>query len=164
MADVVRKETAISTLRLENFRAELIGYCFRMLGSPFEAEGAVQETLLRGWRSVDRFDENRTQLRSWLYVIATNVCLDMLRSAQRRARAMDLGPSAHGPDLGIPLPESVWLQPIPDSRALPTNGDPADVATHRETLRLAFVGRAAALAAPTAGSADLAQRPLLEGG
>lgn len=127
-------------VRLERFRVELIGYCYRMLASPFEAEDAVQETLLRAWRNFDRFDEQRAQLRSWLYSIATNVCLDMLRSAQRRARPMDLGPSASaGPDLGRPLSESALVQPIPDSRVLPAHCDPAELATQRETIRLAFV-------------------------
>jgi RNA polymerase sigma-70 factor (ECF subfamily) len=127
-------------LRLEQCRIGLIGYCYRMLGSAFEAEDAVQETLVRAWRGLDRFDEDRAPLRSWLYSIATNVCLDMLRSAQRRARAMDLGPSAQGgPELGIPLPERAWIQPIPDSRALPADGDPAELAAQRETIRLAFV-------------------------
>jgi RNA polymerase sigma-70 factor (ECF subfamily) len=127
-------------LRLEQFRVELIGYCYRMLGSGFEAEDAVQETLVRAWRSLDRFDEDRASLRSWLYAIATNVCLDMLRRAQRRARAMDLGPAAQGgPDPGVPLPESVWIQPIPDSGAPPADGDPAELAVRHETIRLAFV-------------------------
>jgi len=127
-------------LRLEQFRVGLIGYCYRMLGSAFEAEDAVQETLVRAWRSLDRLDENRAPLRTWLYSIATNVCLDMLRSAQRRARAIDLGPSAPaGPGLGVPLPESAWVQPIPDSRVLPAHGDPAELAAQRETIRLAFV-------------------------
>jgi RNA polymerase sigma-70 factor (ECF subfamily) len=126
--------------RLEQFRSELIGYCYRMLGSAFEAEDAVQETLLRAWRRLDRFDENRAPLRSWLYAIATNVCLDMLRSAQRRARAMDLGPaSSAGAPLGVPLPESAWVQPVPDGRVLPAGGDPAELAVQRETIRLAFV-------------------------
>jgi RNA polymerase sigma-70 factor (ECF subfamily) len=125
---------------LEHFRVELIGYCYRMLGSAFEAEDAVQDTLVRAWRSLDRFDEKRTPLRTWLYAIATNICVDMLRSAQRRARAMDLGPAVQGgPDLGVPLPERVWIQPIPASRALPTNGDPADLVAQHETIRLAFV-------------------------
>src|SRR5215216_6913153 len=105
---------------LEGFRTELTGYCYRMLGSAFEAEDAVQETLVRAWRRHDRFDQDRAPLRSWLYAIATNVCLDMLRSPQRRARAMDLGPaSSAGAPLGVPLLESTWVQPIPDSRLLP---------------------------------------------
>jgi RNA polymerase sigma-70 factor, ECF subfamily len=126
--------------RLVQFRVELIGYCYRMLGSAFEAEDAVQETLVRAWRHLDRYDADRAPLRSWLYTIATNVCLDMLRSAQRRARAMDLGPSSSaGAPLGAPLPESTWVQPIPDSRVLPAGGDPAELAVQRETIRLAFV-------------------------
>src|SRR5262249_20057372 len=101
-------------LRLGQFRVGLIGYCYRMLGSAFGARDAVQETVVRAWPTRDRFDEDRAPLRSWLYPIATNVCLDMLRSAHRRARAMAPGPSAHaGPDLGVPLPESAWFQPIP---------------------------------------------------
>ncbi len=127
-------------LRLEQFRVELIGFCYRMLGSPFEAEDAVQETLLRAWRSLDRFDEDRSPLRNWLYAIATNVCLDMLRSAQRRARAVDFGPPTQvGPDLGKPLPENAWIRPMPDDRALPAAADPAELAAQRETIRLAFV-------------------------
>ncbi|MER5321001.1 sigma-70 family RNA polymerase sigma factor [Streptosporangium roseum] len=125
---------------LEQHRTTLTGYCYRMLGSPFEAEDAVQETLVRAWRSLDRFDEGRAPLRSWLYAIATNVCLDMLRGAQRRARAIDLGPSVHaGPDLGAPLPESAFVQPVPDGRVLPFGGDPAELAAQRDTIRLAFV-------------------------
>jgi RNA polymerase sigma-70 factor, ECF subfamily len=125
--------------RLEQHRVELTGYCYRMLGSAFEAEDAVQETLLRAWRSVDRF-EGRASLRSWLYRIATNVCLDMLAGKQRRARPMDLGPSSTADTaLGPPLPEVTWLEPIPDSRVLPADGDPAEQAVARETIRLAFV-------------------------
>ena len=124
--------------RLEQHRAELTGYCYRMLGSA-EAEDAVQETLVRAWRSFDRF-EGRAALRSWLYRIATNVCLDMLNSRERRARPMDLGP-ARDPDgpIGEILPEATWIQPIPDSQVVPADGDPAEVAVARETLRLAFV-------------------------
>ncbi|MFF0248190.1 sigma-70 family RNA polymerase sigma factor [Streptosporangium sandarakinum] len=126
--------------RLEPFRTELTGYCYRMLGSGFDAEDAVQETLLRAWRSFDRYDERRASLRTWLYSIATNVCLDMLRSAQRRALAMDLGPAAEaGSGIGRPAPESVWVQPVPDALVLPPDGDPEELAVLRETIRLAFV-------------------------
>ncbi len=116
---------------LEQHRRELTAYCYRMLGSPFEAEDAVQETLLRAWRARERF-EGRSAVRSWLYRIATNVCLDLLGNKERRARPMDLGPA------GEPLlenlqerPETTWIEPIP--------ADPADVAVERDTIRLAFV-------------------------
>jgi RNA polymerase sigma-70 factor (ECF subfamily) len=125
---------------LEGHRRELTGYCYRMLGSAFEAEDAVQETMLRAWRGFDRFDERRGSLRTWLFHIATNICLDMLKGAQRRARAMDLGPpSPAGPALGAPLPEYTWVQPIPDGRVLPEEGDPAELAVSREMVSLAFV-------------------------
>lgn len=125
-------------LQLEQHRVELTAY-YRMLGSAFDAEDAVQETLLRAWRSFDRF-EGRAALRSWLYRIATNVCLDMLNGRQRRARPMDLAPpkTADAP-LGDALPEATWILPIPDGRVLPSGGDPAEVAETRETIRLAFV-------------------------
>ena len=124
--------------RLEEFRSELIGYCYRMLGSPFEAEDAVQETLLRAWRGFERF-EGRAALRSWIYRIATNVCLDMLDGRNRRARPMDIGP-ARAPVIENAhwLPEVAWLEPIPDS-LLAEEGDPAELAVTRETIRLAFV-------------------------
>jgi RNA polymerase sigma-70 factor, ECF subfamily len=125
--------------RLEQHRAELTAYCYRMLGSAFEAEDAVQETLLRAWRGFDSF-EGRAELRSWLYRIATNVCLDMLNGKQRRARPMDLGPATSADSsLGPPLPEVTWIQPIPESRVAPAGGDPAEVAEQRETIRLAFI-------------------------
>jgi RNA polymerase sigma-70 factor (ECF subfamily) len=123
---------------LEQHRRELTAYCYRMLGSPFEAEDAVQDTLLRAWRSRDRF-EGRAALRSWLYRIATNVCLDMLKGRERRARPMDLEP-ARSPDgpIGGTLPEVTWIEPVPDGLVV-QDGDPADVAVSRETIRLAFV-------------------------
>jgi RNA polymerase sigma-70 factor, ECF subfamily len=125
--------------QLEDHRAELTGYCYRMLGSTFEAEDAVQETLLRAWRSLDRF-EGRAALRSWLYRIATNVCLDMLGGRQRRARPMDLGPaSTADTPLPAPLVETTWIEPVPDSRVIPAGGDPAEVAVERESIRLAFI-------------------------
>ncbi len=125
--------------QLEQYRVELTGYCYRMLGSAFEAEDAVQETMLRAWRSFDRF-EGRAALRSWLYRIATNVCLDMLNGRSRRARPMDLS-EAGSPDGPVPAPrpEVTWLEPIPDARVLPTATDPAELVASRETIRLAFV-------------------------
>jgi RNA polymerase sigma-70 factor (ECF subfamily) len=125
---------------LEDHRRELTGYCYRMLGSGFEAEDAVQETMVRAWRGIDRF-EGRSALRSWLYRIATNVCLDMLRGPQRRARPMDLGPAgtADG-NLGPHVPEETWVQPIADANVLPSDpDDPAELASTRESIRLAFV-------------------------
>ena len=124
--------------QLEQYRTELTGYCYRMLGSSFEAEDAVQETLVRAWRNFDRF-EGRAALRSWLYRIATNVCLDMLNGRQRRARPMDLGPAREPVESSLhTLPEVTWIEPVPDGRVVP-EGDPADVAVARETIRLAFV-------------------------
>ena len=125
--------------RLEQHRVELNAYCYRMLGSPFEAEDAVQETLIRAWRGFDRF-EGRAALRSWLYRIATNVCLDMLNGRERRARPMELGPARDplGP-VGDQLPEVTWIEPAPDPLVVPAEGDPADVTVARETVRLAFV-------------------------
>ena len=138
MSTVVAGEE-IGPEQLEHYRRELTGYCYRMLGSGFEAEDAVQETMLRAWRGFDRF-EGRAALRSWLYRIATNVCLDMLSGRQRRARPMDLGPArtADAP-LGDALPEVAWIEPIPDGRVLPADGAPAEVADSRESIRLAFV-------------------------
>ena len=125
--------------QLEAHRVELTAYCYRMLGSAFEAEDAVQETLIRAWRSLDRF-EGRAAFRSWLYRIATNVCIDMASARQRRARPVDLGPASTA-DAGLApaLPETAWLEPIPDGRVLPSGGDPAEVAVARESIRLAFV-------------------------
>jgi RNA polymerase sigma-70 factor (ECF subfamily) len=123
---------------LEQHRSELTGYCYRMLGSPFEAQDAVQETLIRAWRNLDRF-EGRSSLRSWLYRIATNVCLDMLAGRERRARPMDLGPAREPVEANLhALPEVTWIQPAPDT-LLATEADPAAVAETRETVRLAFV-------------------------
>jgi RNA polymerase sigma-70 factor (ECF subfamily) len=123
---------------LESHRRELTGYCYRMLGSAFDAEDAVQETFVRAWRSFDRF-EGRSSVRSWLYRIATNVSLDMLSGRERRARPMDLGPSREpvAENLNL-LPEVTWIEPIPDGRVVP-DGDPAEVAIAHDTIRLAFI-------------------------
>jgi RNA polymerase sigma-70 factor, ECF subfamily len=124
---------------LEAYRVELTGYCYRILGSAFEAEDAVQETFIRAWRAYDKF-EGRAALRSWLYKIATNVCFDRKGASQRRARPIDINPAVTADTaLGTPLSEAAWVEPVPDDRALPSGGDPADVAVARESIRLAFV-------------------------
>jgi RNA polymerase sigma-70 factor, ECF subfamily len=124
--------------QLEQFRSELTGYAYRMLGSPFEAEDAVQETFIRAWRSYDNF-EGRSSLRSWLYRIATNVCLDLLASREKRARPIDLGPASEPIEANLNTrPEVTWIQPAPDGLVVP-DGDPAEVTEARETVRLAFV-------------------------
>jgi RNA polymerase sigma-70 factor (ECF subfamily) len=116
---------------LEQHRAELTGFCYRMLGSAFDADDAAQETLVKAWQGLDRF-EGRSAVRSWLYRIATNVCLDQLRSKQRRALPMDLSsPVPSTSDPGTPLPEATWLEPLPT--------DPADRAVQQDGIRLAFV-------------------------
>ena len=122
--------TAPAFTEVEQHRGELTAYCYRMLGSPFDAEDAVQETFVRAWRSLEGF-EGRAALRSWLYRIATNVCLDMLKAGQRRARPIDLGPSQEPLEQNLNVPTEVtWIEPIPD---------PADVAVEHDTIRLAFV-------------------------
>ena len=125
---------------LERYRRELTGYCYRMLGSGFEAEDAVQETLVRAWRKADGF-EGRSSVRSWLYRIATNVCIDMQRQVQRRARPMEMGPSSAPVEsmLGPMLPEATWITPMPDASLGPESADPAQAAEFRESIRLAFV-------------------------
>jgi RNA polymerase sigma-70 factor, ECF subfamily len=136
----VHAPVSAAQLDLEPYRRELTGYCYRMLGSGFEAEDAVQETMVRAWRNAERF-EGRSSLRSWLYRIATNVCIDMQRQVQRRARPMEMGPSSP-PDeshLGPLLPEATWVTPIPDGRVSPDLADPAEVTVFRESIRLAFV-------------------------
>ncbi len=125
---------------LEEYRRELTGYCYRMLGSGFESEDAVQETFLRAWRNAEGF-EGRSSVRSWLYRIATNVCIDMHRQVQRRARPMEMGPASPPEEshLGPVLAEQAWVTPVPDVRIEPAGADPAEVAEHRESVRLAFV-------------------------
>jgi len=132
--------TAELELRLEDHRREIAGYCYRMLGSTFETDDAVQETMVRAWRGLDRFD-GRSSLRTWLYRIATNVCLDLLNGRKRRALPMDFGPASPpvASSLGQPQPEAIWIQPMPDAGVLPGNGDPADLAVERDAVRLAFI-------------------------
>lgn len=123
----------------EAHRRELTGYAYRMLGSGSEAEDAVQETLLRAWKAYDRF-EGRSSIRSWLYRIATNVCVDMLRTPQRRARPMDLGPSSTVATAQLrPQPENTFVLPVDEGRVLEATDDPAVLAEARDSIRLAFV-------------------------
>jgi RNA polymerase sigma-70 factor, ECF subfamily len=134
----VQATAADLELQLEQYRRELTAHCYRMLASPFEAEDAVQETFLRAWRSFERF-EGRAALRSWLYKIATNVCLDMLAGRERRARPMDLGPAREPVATNLnTLPEATWIQPVPDGLVAPED-DPAALTEARETVRLALV-------------------------
>jgi RNA polymerase sigma-70 factor (ECF subfamily) len=132
-----RPEVAFADL--EAYRAELTGYCYRMLGSAFDAEDAVQDTLTKAWRAVDRF-EGRSSLRTWLYRIATNVCLDLLNGRGRRTRPVDLGPSSTVAEAQlVARPDATWVEPVPDGRLLPTDADPSEIAATRESVRLAFV-------------------------
>jgi RNA polymerase sigma-70 factor (ECF subfamily) len=127
-----------SITQLEQHRAALTGHCYRMLGSAVDADDAVQETMVRAWRSLERFEE-RASLRTWLYRIATNVCLDALAERGRRARPMEEGPCGTVDDPLLTHERTHWLEPIPDARVLPSDGDPAEVAMLRESIRLAFV-------------------------
>ena len=122
--------------QLEEQRVALTGHCYRMLGSAAEADDAVQETVLRAWRSLERFD-GRASLRTWLYRIATNVCLDALADRSRRARPMELGPEGSADDPLNELPRTHWLEPIPDSKALPADADPSELLVLRQSIRLA---------------------------
>ncbi len=124
---------------LERHRRELTGYCYRMLGSPFDAEDAVQETMIRAWRSRERF-EGRSSLRSWLYRIATNVCNDAIGARGRRALPMDMGPAGAPIVENLRVPGEVsWLEPAPTGALVAEGADPADIVEARSTARLAFV-------------------------
>jgi RNA polymerase sigma-70 factor (ECF subfamily) len=127
--------------RLLEHRRELTGYCYRMLGSSFDAEDAVQETLVRAWRGLGDF-EGRSALRSWLYRIATNVCLDQLSGRQRRALPMDLAGAPSPPvesSLAGRRPGTAWIEPVLDRQVIPEDGDPAERAVAKESIRLAFI-------------------------
>jgi RNA polymerase sigma-70 factor, ECF subfamily len=127
--------------RLAEHRRELTGYCYRMLGSAFDAEDAVQETMVRAWRSLDRL-QGSGALRSWMYRIATNVCLDALDGRKRRALPVDLSEESFAPveaSLDGVLPDGAWVEPALDRQVLPVGGDPADLAVQKESVRLAFV-------------------------
>jgi RNA polymerase sigma-70 factor (ECF subfamily) len=142
----VRTPETAAFEEFEPLRRQLTAYCYRMLASPYDAEDAVQETFIRAWRGLSHL-EDRAGLRPWLYRIATNVCLDMLKGRTRRALPTSLAPAAnrqgwdasHELALGAPRAEATWVQPVPDSLIAPGDGDPADAVVKRESIRLAFV-------------------------
>jgi RNA polymerase sigma-70 factor, ECF subfamily len=142
MTDLARTfdaDHATVAAALERHRPGLTAHCYRMLGSAFEAEDALQETFIRAWRGFDRF-EGRAELRSWLYRIATNVCLNLLNGRARRALPMSLVPPSSGEgDLGPPFTESAFVSPIPDRRVIGPDADPAESVVARDNIRLAFV-------------------------
>jgi RNA polymerase sigma-70 factor (ECF subfamily) len=124
--------------RLDEYRAELTGYCYRMLGSVFEAQDAVQETMVRAWRSFQNF-EGRSSLRSWIYRIATNVCLDLLAAGRRRALPLDLSaPTSGATSPGPVMDRELWIEPFPGHPAS-AGGDPAEASVWDDSVRLAFV-------------------------
>jgi RNA polymerase sigma-70 factor (ECF subfamily) len=139
MTGTTNLDPAIAELGFDEYRPELTAYCYRMLGSAFEADDAVQETMVRAWRGFDKF-EGRAALRSWLYRIASNVCFDMLKGRRRRALPMDLMAVGHadGP-VAPPTNEIPWLGPVPDASVVSASADPAEAAEVRESVRLAFV-------------------------
>ena len=140
MIEAMAVREAPQAQALEEYRTELTGYCYRMLGSSFEAEDAVQEAMLRAWRALDKF-EGRSQLRSWLYSIATNVCLDMLGGKERKVRPIQLGDPGRPviESLAATRPEGEWILPMPDGRVVDDGGDPAEATAAKETLKLAFI-------------------------
>jgi RNA polymerase sigma-70 factor (ECF subfamily) len=134
-------DTAFDVHNLETHRFAITGHCYRLLGSFFDAEDAAQETMIRAWKGLERFD-GRASLKNWLYRIATNVCLDEIHSKNRRARPMEEGPPCSQTpsleDLGQ-RPANVWIEPISDARALPSDSDPSERAILKQSIRLAFV-------------------------
>ncbi len=129
---------ADSVASLEPHRAALTGHCYRMLGSVVDADDAVQETMVRAWRHFERFD-GRASVRTWLYRIATNVCLDQLAARKRRARPVEEGPAGTVTDELVARPRTHWLEPVPDASAIPDDEDPARQLILRQSIRLAFV-------------------------
>lgn len=130
--------SAAELTQLEAHRVALTGHCYRMLGSAMDADDAVQETMVRAWKNIGRF-EGRSSLRTWLYRIATNVCLDALADGARRTRPIEDGPLGSTDDQLEARPRTHWLEPIPDARAIPAEADPAEKLLLRQSIRLAFV-------------------------
>jgi len=128
----------IPAAQLEQHRKARTGHCYRMMGSAVDADDAVQETIVRAWRSLERFD-GRASLRTWLHRIATNVCLDLLAERSRRARPMESGTAGTADDVLETMPRTHWLEPVPDARTVPADSDPAEALALRQSIRLAFV-------------------------
>jgi len=135
-------DEAAFTALVEPFRGELIAHCYRMMGSLHDAEDALQETMLRAWRGIGRF-EGRSSLRSWLYTIATNACLSAIERRKPRVHPIDYGPRANPDDgvPGMPVAESVWIEPFPDEKLIVEDGPMAPEARYerREAVELAFI-------------------------
>jgi RNA polymerase sigma-70 factor (ECF subfamily) len=130
--------TVPDVAQLEQHRVALTGHCYRMLGSAVDADDAVQEAMVRAWKGLERFD-GRSSMRTWLYRIATNVCLDAAADRARRQLPIEDGPVGTPEAVLESRPRQHWLEPIPDVRALPAQADPAEKAAMRESIRLAFV-------------------------
>ena len=131
----------MTAVDFEAHRPALTGHCYRMLGSAFDADDAVQETMIRAWRNLDQFD-GRASLKTWLYRIATNVCLDELKDRGRRARPIEEGsPSCGAPPMEAltQRPGAYWIEPILDARVLPQEANPSELAMLKQSIRLAFV-------------------------
>lgn len=126
------------SLLLEQYRPSLTGHCYRMLGSAIDADDAVQETMFRAWKNLERFAE-RSSLKTWVYRIATNVCLDFIAERRKRMRPFDLAPAGTVHDAIVSHSREHWVEPIPDAAAIPADGDPAEQLLLREGIRLAFV-------------------------
>lgn len=126
---------------LEELRIRLTAYCYRMLGNVADTDDAVQETILRAYRSLESYDPQRAKLSTWVHRIATNICLDLLRGARRRSSATDLVPARTGTtsaELGEPLSADHFVEPIPDSRVISAT-DPAEIVEQRLSVRYAFI-------------------------
>ncbi|HEX3682379.1 MAG TPA: sigma-70 family RNA polymerase sigma factor [Bryobacteraceae bacterium] len=131
--------------QIEAHRQALTGHCYRMLGSAVDADDATQETIIRAWKNADQF-EGRAALLTWLYRIATNVCIAKLSDRRRRARPIEEHPAGVPTDPLIQHPRTHWIEPVPDTRAIPADADPFERAMLRQSIRLAFVAALQSLA------------------
>jgi RNA polymerase sigma-70 factor, ECF subfamily len=128
----------VEAISLEQHRGVLVGHCYRMLGSSSDADDAVQETMVRAWRASEGFD-GRSSLRTWLYRIATNVCLDAIAARRDRVRPVDERPASKLGDALDTRPHSDWIEPISDDRIVPEDANPAERLALKQSVRLAFI-------------------------